>query len=144
MTDILLKEIKEEVQKIYNGQAVQNLELELFELPITNAGQLHTLKGRQTKIEHTKLLGVFTSFKGEGNDLLGSKFKISVQNRSIVSPDFVDFNVIEKTKFIPINEALYPLDVNISASDVSIEYTDGNTTAVPYTVSFYFLTKKGK
>lgn len=119
-----------------------NLELEVFEMEISKAGELHRLTGRQTKAEHSKIIGVFSTFKGNGNDTLGSKFRITVQNKPVVSRDFIDFNVIEKTNYISREESMFIVNEKINMSDVIIEYTDGNTTTIPYTVYFYFVCEK--
>ncbi len=119
-----------------------NLEIEEFAFPITSAG-LNKMPTRQTKAEHDMLLGVFTSYKGNGADLLGSKFRITVGNETLVSRDYLEFMLIEKTSYIGVKHAAWRTEKHINSSDVNIEF-DNQTGNVGFTVNFYFITRKKK
>ncbi len=157
--EIVGKEISEEVQNEFQDEIdefkelikankgledVPNLELESFELKVTSAGQKIS-KDFKTKIEHKKVLGVFTLFRN-GDDNAGtnydSKLSIQVDRNYIVADGMFHFVLIEKTNNYSVYEAAWRTDVKIDASDVHIEYADGNSVTVPYKVNVFFICEK--
>jgi len=129
--------------KLHRGlSSIPNLEIELYELNVASAGALNSIDNKQTKAEHDKILGVFSFYKGNGSETVGSKFRMIVGNKPLISTDFLDFSVIEKTNYISVEQAAFRLDFPINSSDVKIEYKDGGTEAIPYKVYFAFIVHK--
>jgi hypothetical protein len=115
----------------------QNLEIEVFKMNITREG-INRLKS-QTAVEHDRLLGLFVS--GQGRDLTGSSIKFNLNGQVIVSPDFIEFSILENTSFYGYRDATFPLNKEISASDFQIEF-DNKDAGVPFDIYVYLICRK--
>jgi len=138
----LLNEIKQELQK--QNFNTPNLELEVFKIPVTTGGTLQSLDFK-TKIEHNKVVGIFTALKGAADAAsvnFGSQIRISIDSKPLVSNDMFQFFLLEKNNYSSISQVAWKTDFAIQSSDVKIEYKDGSNVNPPYTAYVYFICQK--
>ncbi len=146
--EAFLKKIYDILERLFaviskqNSFDESNLEIEEYSVHIANAG-INKMPVRQTKAEHETLLGIFTSYRGNGADLLGCKFRIMIGNDTVISRDYLEFFLLEKTSYISVKDAAWKMDKYINSSDVNIEF-DNQSGANGFTVNFYFITRKKK
>ena len=138
----LLQDILNELQNHRGLSVIPNLEYETYEIEVPSPNKLVTLNNIQTKAEHDRLLGVFGFYKGNGIDTIGSKLRIMIGNRHILSTRYIDFSIIEKTNTLSIEQSAVRLDVPVSNTDVKIEYIDGDNIEPPYRVFVVFILRK--
>ncbi len=141
----ILKEIQKNiVYAINSSDNLYNepkLEIETFKIDITTAGQTVSVTG-QTKIEHGKVLGIFTSCRGTADTNYNSVFKIEIDDKKIIADDYLQFHLFEKTAYNEIQGVAWKTDLKVDASRVAISYKDGSTLAVPYKAYVYLICRK--
>ena len=118
-----------------------NLEYQAIEVPVTVAGSTVTIDAK-TRIEHKKILGVFTYLSGGDKNNYKTKIKIEVDGKTIISPEYFHFSLIEKTDTIATVDTCFRVLKEIHNSTVKVYLTDGSTVTPPYSAYIYFILEK--
>jgi len=125
----------------------ENLELQIIKLDIASAGQIVKSQSVRSRAEHKKIKGLAILSKGgyTAAEVQGL-FTIKVDKNQIISDGEVPKFLFEVTHSKSLYENAYKCDVNISTSDIDIQYTDGSPSLgfSAYSVNFILICEKKK
>ena len=136
-----LKEFKELVRTNQFLENIPNLELENYTLKVATSGSSISLDGLKTKIEHDKVLGIFT-IADNANTNYGSELSIQIDRKFVVTDGMFDFGLIKKGVDMNVYQSAWRTDIDINTSDVKILMKDSGRASVPYNVHVYFICRK--
>lgn len=115
-----------------------NLEIETYDIEVTSVKQYIDNIEEETKIEHKKIVGFFTSNISDTN----SQFRVEIAGKHIICDELIPIHLFEKNTNIGIKQAVWDLDIPVKSSRVKIHYRDSGFVPVPYTTNIHFICQK--
>jgi hypothetical protein len=148
ISDDIAKELEDELREFKNLvlsnqflENIPNLEIEHYELLVKTSGQTVNLDGLKTKIEHDKILGVFT-ISDNANSNYGSQVSVQIDRQFVIADGMFDIDLIKKGVDMSVYESAWRTDIDINTSDVKIIVQDSGRATVPYKMHVYFICRK--
>ena len=77
-----------------------------------------------TKPEHRKIRGIFLSAEGDA-DLSKCNIEIRINNRNVVSYNEMQASLIQKTKYLSIDDVAWQTDIDVDTSTIQVIFTNG-------------------
>ena len=77
-----------------------------------------------TKPEHRRIRGIFLSAEGDA-DLSKCYIEIRINNRNVVSYNEMQASLIQKTKYLSIDDVAWQTDVSVDSSVIKVVFTNG-------------------
>ena len=77
-----------------------------------------------TKPEHRRILGIFLSAESDA-DLSKCYVEIRLNNRNVVSYNEMQASLIQKTKYLSIDDVAWNTDIDVDNSTIQVIFTNG-------------------
>ena len=109
---------------------MEQYELEKYTIEVTASGKSTKSPSAKTRVEHSKIIGIFALLKGGSQANFQSLMSINVQGENLISDEKFHPFIIEKTNSLSVKDSMWLVDKDIHNSDVKIEYIDGEQEIV--------------